>query len=108
MKIIAYITDCCGLLHLPENTMGLDLAEDLFDKYKSFKTIPNPASATVHYCMECYRRNVLQFPSLLKIDRKKDEDLYTNEYRMLTHRFKLMVINKASKTQNTLRQKYAI
>ena len=108
MKITAYITDCCGLLHLPENTFGLDLQEDIFDKYNSFKTIPNPDKATVHYCMDCFRRNVVQFPTLLKIDRKKNEDAYTQEYKMLSYRFKLSVINKAAKSQATLRQKYSI
>jgi hypothetical protein len=74
MKVEAYRCDCCGYVKEESEMTGIMPVEDMFDRMKSFPICTNPTKTTVHFCLSCYQRNVIE--KVRTVDRKKDERLY--------------------------------
>ena len=93
MKIEAYKCDFCKKIYEGEEINGLSTQVDMFDVVKSFPVSVHPEKCLIHFCLECYRVNVLN-PATL-IDRKKHETDYKLRLEQLTYIFKKQVIDSA-------------
>lgn len=96
MKCNAFICDYCKEIFDLDSCMGVNETVDLFDLNKSLPVI-SPNKATIHFCTDCYRKNVLIPAS--GINRAKDEVLYKNTIAEYTYSFKKGVIAKSRTTK---------
>lgn len=101
-KVEAYKCDHCNTVVEESGIVGVDRVEDMFDKEKSFPTIPNPAKAFLHYCVDCYRTHVL-IPAANLSDRKRDEREYELKVKELAYGLRRTTVFKYNERQR-LRQ----
>lgn len=94
MIVEAYKCDYCNIIQDAEYMTAVNPVEDLFDHSKSY-----PSHQTllhkypVHFCLECYRVNVL-IPVENKTNRKKDEAAYQSLLKDFTFIFKKSCVIK--------------
>lgn len=74
MKVEAFRCDYCGHVKEENEMTGVIPMEDMFEKLKSFPICNNPAKASVHFCLSCYQKAVIE--KIRTMDRKKDERGY--------------------------------
>lgn len=99
MKVEAYLCDQCDTIKVRDEVSGLLDNEALFDKIEhSYKVLENhPEKAEVHFCMECYRVNVLNIAA--RINRSKDELGYVLAIKEAAYVFKHSLLNKVRRAR---------
>lgn len=81
-KVDSYRCDKCGGLVPYDEAVGINPAEDMFDRLASYPSVPGPQRANIHHCMQCYR-DVVLVPASNLADRKKDEAGYKAKLKEL-------------------------
>lgn len=102
-NVTAYVCDYCGHIHQEADIVGINPVEDIFDKTKSFPSVLDPSKTLVHYCMPCYRDNVIE-PAQSTTNRKRDESGYTLQLSVLGCNFRKAVVNKFIQKQHGKRK----
>jgi len=102
-KVEAYQCDACGDICRADEISGLSTREDLFDAFHSYPLTSTPDKADVHFCLECYRRRVINFLPSEK-ERRANEYDYQVKKDNLTLAFKRSVIFNASKSKAAAKQ----
>lgn len=93
MSIVkVYGADCCGQLRNADDIVGVDTAVDLFDNLRSYKTSMFPERTQVHYCLDCYREQVL-IPTENESPRAKDAGAYSMQLEQYSFMFRKKVVN---------------
>lgn len=90
MSIIdAYRCDACGIIKIEDEVVGIIPTEDLFDRMNSYPTTHRVNKTTVHYCLDCYRRDVLDIADRY-CSRKANEAAYKEKIKEMSYglRFK--------------------
>lgn len=95
MKIEAYRCDACNDLVIYEAAVGIELREDMFDPFNSFKPLLDPRGATVHHCTNCYHSRVFVPASV--IDWAKDEPGYLEKVKELYYVLRKDTVLRAAK-----------
>lgn len=92
MSIVkAYGADCCGVLKSVELIVGVSTAIDMFDNLQSYKTDMNADRCQVHYCLDCYRDQVL-IPAENEAPRRIDTLAAHRQIQEYAHMFKKRVV----------------
>lgn len=102
-KVEAYICDFADHLIDVKSAVGINPAEDMFDKLSSFPTIYNPAKTNVHYCTECYKKHVL-VPASNLVNRNKDERGYELKLRELAFGLRSQTVHN-HRLKNSLKKR---
>jgi len=92
-NVKAFLCDYCGQIHQESDVVGINPVEDAFDRLKSFPTVLDPSKAIIHYCLPCYRTNVIE-PAEQTTNRKKDEASYILQLSALGANFRKAVYHK--------------
>ena len=73
--VTAYRCDYCFQIKLDTEIVGIIPTEDLFDRLRSYPTTSKSHKTQIHYCLECYKHNVLNMVEKF-VTRKKNEIEY--------------------------------
>lgn len=105
-KIEAYLCDRCNKIKRAEEVSGLRDTQDMFDPIgKSFPVfINNPEKADIHFCLDCYRTNVL-IPAENLSNRNQNEAGYQSVMKELAYAFKTSIITMFNKKKIQTRGK---
>ena len=93
MKVIAYLTDCCNTLKSEKEVSGLLYTPDLFDSNFENKIIINPDKCDIHFCIDCFKKQINDVIIFKKI--KKTSPEYQKLYNELKANFLKSVIKKS-------------
>jgi hypothetical protein len=83
--------DCCGGFKDTANIVGVATTVDLFDSTRSYPTIFHPEKAVVHYCLDCYREQVI-VPAENEAPRAKDGERHEQQMRDYGYMFRKKVV----------------
>lgn len=74
----AYICDFGNHIVKASGIVGIVPTEDLFDRERSYPTNYKPERCHVHYCVDCYKQQVL-IPADRMVNRKRGKNSVKNE-----------------------------
>lgn len=86
MSIVkSYGCDICGRIIEAANVVGVSLQADLYETSASFKTdVAHPERCQVHYCLDCYRTDVL-VPAENENPRRVNEEKHQTTYKEFSY-----------------------
>jgi hypothetical protein len=97
MKVEAYKCDKCKDIVERHDIVGFDGKHDLFDHLNSFSIMDkHPEKTNYHYCLECYRVNVL-IPAENRVPKRNTQatdDAFRAICRELGYLLKLSIFNE--------------
>jgi len=96
MKTEAYICDKCGGIFREEEIQGFLPTVDMFDPSKSYPVTYQPDKTDFHFCLECYRVNVIN-PVENHTNRAKDEAGRNAYLKQVSYAFKNFIVAAKNK-----------
>ena len=92
-KVNAYQCDFCGVVKTEEHCNGISSVQNAFDPLESNKVCECEKSE-VHFCLECYREQVLVATENMCFRKRFDEDNRQKVLKEMTYAFKQAIFYK--------------
>jgi hypothetical protein len=96
MKVECYKCDVCGKIQVPEYMTGFKGIEDLFSTFKSFPAEYDLTKTDYHFCLECYRQQVI-IPAEAVVNKARDREGYQVKVEELFYLLKSQIVMERRK-----------